>query len=336
MKREAMLFNTKEDLKVQCLLCGHKCVIKEGMYGICGVRENQGGRLYTYTFGELIAMHIDPIEKKPLYHFLPGSQSLSIATPGCNFKCDFCQNWQISQHKAHDFHNLNLYSATPGEIVHKAQGEGCQSISYTYTEPTIYFEYAYEIAQLAQKERIYNIFVTNGFMSQEALDTIHPYLDAANVDLKSFREPFYKNICHGRLKVVLESIELMHTLNVWVEITTLIVPDLNDSKEELKDIANFIASINKDIPWHVSRFHGDYKLGSTQFTPLNTMHMAKELGHEAGLRYVYLGNVRSDNNTYCPTCKALLIDRSFYVASKNTIEDSKCPKCGTKIEGIWD
>ncbi|MGA1824884.1 MAG: AmmeMemoRadiSam system radical SAM enzyme [bacterium] len=336
MKKEAMLFSKKEGLKVQCQLCGHTCVIENGSFGICGVRENEHGILYTHTFGELIAAHIDPIEKKPLYHFLPGSRSLSIATPGCNFKCDFCQNWQISQHTAEDFRTLGLYPATPEQLVRKAKRENCESISYTYTEPTIYFEYAYEIAKLARKENLYNVFVTNGFMSRDAIETIHPFLDASNVDLKSFRDSFYKNICKGRLKVVLDSIELMKKLNIWVEITTLIVPELNDSEEELKDIAAFIAHVGKDIPWHISRFHGDYKLSGKGYTSLKTMQMARELGREAGLRYVYLGNISAEeNNTYCSSCKKLLIDRSLYVAGKNTIKDSACPQCNTKIEGVW-
>ena len=337
MKKVAMLYKNIDNQKVRCQLCGHKCLIDDEMFGICGVRQNIGGTLYSHVYGELIASHIDPIEKKPLYHFLPGSPSLSIATMGCNFKCEFCQNWQISQLSMKNYNKLNLHQAMPERIVQEAVFGHCDSISYTYTEPTIFFEFAHDIAKLAKKENLFNVFVSNGFMSKEAIETIHPYLDACNIDLKSFRDSFYKNICGGRLNVVLDTIALMKKLNIWIEITTLIIPGLNDSKEELSDIANFIHGISDDIPWHISRFHGDYHLKHKNYTPIETMHMAEKLVKEAGLHFVYLGNVAGKgNNTYCYNCGEFLIDRSGYMASGITIKDSKCPKCNTEIAGIWN
>ncbi|MEE8317783.1 MAG: AmmeMemoRadiSam system radical SAM enzyme [Candidatus Omnitrophota bacterium] len=332
MIKEAMLYKNLEDGKIECFLCSHRCKIPPDRFGICGVRKNKEGRLYTHAYGEVIASHVDPIEKKPLYHFLPGSDSYSIATIGCNFRCSFCQNWQISQ-AAGRGEVLSGYELKPEEVVREAKKNNCKSISYTYTEPTIFFEYAYETARIAKKEGLYNNFVTNGYMTEESLEKIRPYLDACNVDLKAFTEDFYKKMCGARLEPVLRSIRIMKKLGIWVEITTLVVPGQNDSDEELKKIAGFIAGVAPEIPWHISRFHPDYKYMESVPTPVETLKKARAIGKKSGLRYIYLGNVIEGNNTYCYKCKKLLVERVVFDINRNNIEDARCPGCGTIIDG---
>lgn len=290
------------------------------------------GILYTRVYGEVIASHVDPIEKKPLYHFLPGSTSYSIATIGCNFRCGFCQNWSISQVSKREG-DVSGYELSPEEIIREAKKNRCRSISYTYTEPTIFFEYAYDTARLAKKEGLYNNFVTNGYMTEEALETIRPYLDACNVDLKSFSEDFYRKMCQGHLQAVLDSIKAMKRLGIWVEITTLVVPGQNDSESELRKIAEFIAGVGNEIPWHISRFHPDYKYLESEPTSIDTLRKAKAIGEAAGLRYTYMGNVLEGNNTYCYNCKDLLIQREIYEIIKYNVKDGNCPKCGAGIDG---
>ena len=275
---------------VQCNLCAHRCKIAPREFGICGVRKNEDGKLYTEVYGEAIASRVDPIEKKPLYHFLPGSFSYSIATIGCNFKCPFCQNWQISQTSKRNDSSAS-YELKPEDVVREAKKNKCKSISYTYTEPTIFFEYAYDTARLAKVAGLSNIFVTNGYMTKEALQTIKPYLDACNVDLKSFREGFYKEMCGAHLEPVLDSIKTMKRLGIWVEITTLVVTGKNDSDEEFRDIAGFIKSVGPDIPWHISCFHPDFKYLEARPTPIETLKRAREIGKETGLQNIHLGNV---------------------------------------------
>jgi pyruvate formate lyase activating enzyme len=332
--KEAMLYKKEEDDKVSCFLCNHHCLIPDGKFGICNVRENRGGILYTHAYGELIAQNIDPIEKKPLYHFLPGSKSFSIAAIGCNFQCGFCQNWQISQVKEAKAMGLRSQEVEPEEVVKQAKRSGSKSISYTYSEPTIFFEYAYEISQLAKKDGLSNVFVTNGYMTEEMIHTIHPYLDAANVDLKSFRDDFYRKICKGRLAPVLKSIELMKKLNIWIEVTTLVVPGQNDSEEELKKIANFLAQLDTSIPWHISRFYPQYEMEDLEGTPLEILNQAYRIGKDAGLRYVYLGNVGEGNHTYCYQCHRLLIERSGFSIGAYQVKEGRCPDCNSPIDGV--
>ncbi len=329
-----MLYERLDAGKTHCYLCSHHCKILPGQFGICGVRQNIEGKLYTLVYGDVIAAQVDPIEKKPLYHFLPGTTSYSIAAIGCNFKCSFCQNWEISQLSKKDG-NISGKEARPADITRGAKQAGSKSISYTYTEPTIFFEYAHDIAKSAKKEGLYNNFVTNGYMSVEALEVIKPYLDSANVDLKGFSEEFYQKFCKAHLEPVLESIRAMKKLGVWVEITTLIIPGQNDSEKELKAIAEFIVSVGKEVPWHVSRFHPDYKYLESLPTPVETLKKAKAIGEKAGLRYIYLGNVLDGNDTYCYNCSHLLIKRIGFDVVQNKIADSKCPKCGALIDGIF-
>ena len=335
MIKEAMLYEKLDNSRAHCCLCSHRCIVLPGKFGICGVRQNVDGKLYTLIYGDIIASHIDPIEKKPLYHFLPGTTSYSIAAIGCNFKCSFCQNWEISQvTKIAQGLRLEAQGTKPEEIVKKAIELGSKSISYTYTEPTIFFEYAYDVAKLAKKEGLYNNFVTNGYMSVEAIEIIKPYLDSANVDLKGFSEEFYQKFCKAHLEPVLESIRAMKKLGVWVEITTLIIPGQNDSEKELKGIAEFIVSVGKEIPWHISRYHPDYKYLESLPTPVETLKKAKAIGEKAGLRYIYLGNVLDGNDTYCYNCNHLLIKRIGFDVVQNKITDSKCPECRAVIDGI--
>lgn len=329
-----MLYRKKENEKVSCFLCSHHCLISNGKFGICNVRENKGGILFTHAYGELIAQSVDPIEKKPFYHFLPGSKSFSIAAIGCNFQCGFCQNWQISQAKEARALGLGSEEVKPEDVIKQAKQTASRSISYTYSEPTIFFEYAYEISQLAKKEGLFNVFVTNGYMTKETVKTIAPYLDAANIDLKSFRDDYYGKVCGGRLTPVLKSIESMKKLNIWIEITTLVVPGQNDSEGELEKIAGFLAGLDPSIPWHISRFYPQYKMEDLESTPLETLTQAYNIGKDAGLRYVYLGNVGKGDNTYCNQCHRLLIERSGFSIKAYHVKEGRCPDCSQSIHGV--
>jgi pyruvate formate lyase activating enzyme len=333
--KEATLYEPAEEGKVLCRLCAHRCLIAESKFGVCSVRQNQGGKLMTLVYAEVIAVHIDPIEKKPLFHFLPGTTSFSMATAGCNFRCGFCQNWQISQ-AGKKKGALGGEALSPEDAVGLAKARGCRSISYTYTEPTIFFEYAGDTARLARAHGLSNVFVTNGYMTAEALEAARGWLDAANVDLKSFREETYHRVCGGHLQPVLDSIVLMKELGMWVEVTTLVVPGMNDGDDELAEIAGFLAGVDADLPWHVSRFHPDYRYTDAPATPLATLERALELGKKAGLRYIYLGNVAGQfEDTACPQCGQALIRRKGFSVSENKIRNSSCPQCGSGIAGIW-
>lgn len=330
--QEAFLYEKLEDKKVECRLCGHTCKIQPEKRGICGVRENRNGILYSLVYEKVCSLHIDPIEKKPLFHFFPGTTSLSIATVGCNFSCKFCQNWTISQETEIFGDDISAEDIVEETIKHK-----CKSISYTYTEPTIFFEYAYKIARLAKEKGIYNVFVTNGFMSNEAIEMIVPYLDAVNCDLKSMDDEFYRKICGGRLDVVLKSIRKMKELGIWVEVTTLLIPDYNDSSENLYELARFLKDAG-DIPWHISRFYPNYKMSDLPQTPISTINKAVEIGKEIGLKYIYPGNIPQDlrENTYCWNCKALLIERMGFFVAKNRLKKNTCPDCGAVIPGVFE
>ena len=334
---EALLYDKLEEKKVRCNLCAHCCVIKPGRRGICGVRRNRDGGLETLVFGRLIAQHVDPIEKKPLFHLQPGSRSYSIATVGCNFKCRFCQNADIAQMPNDRSGAIAGSACSPESVVSGALEQGCQSIAYTYTEPTVYFEFAYETARLASAKGLKNVFVTNGFMSREALDMAAPYLDAANVDLKAFSDDFYRTRCSARLEPVKETLRRMKALDKLVEVTTLIIPGLNDDPDELRRLAGFIADdLGPETPWHISRFHPTYKLTDRPPTPVETLIMASQIGKKAGLHYIYMGNVpgRGGESTYCHHCGALLIERLGFSVLGNWIQDDRCPECRTPVHGV--
>ncbi|KJS33597.1 MAG: radical SAM protein [Desulfatitalea sp. BRH_c12] len=335
---EACLYETIDRERVQCNLCHHRCGIKPGGRGICQVRRNDQGTLTTLVYGQLIAQHVDPIEKKPMFHFMPGSRSYSIATVGCNFRCSFCQNADIAQ-MPRDREGLVMGAAcTPEAVVDNAQRQRCQSIAYTYTEPTVYFEFAMETAKIAAARGIKNIFVTNGYMTADALDMAASWLDGANVDLKAFNDDFYKKQCGARLEPVKSSLRKMKALGILVEVTTLIIPGLNDEPQELRDLAAFLVNdIGPETPWHISRFHPTYRLVDRPVTPTDTLHRARDIGHQAGLRYVYVGNVPGEDgeNTSCHACGAFLIERWGFTIQRNRVtSDNRCPDCGVPVYGI--
>ncbi|MFN3395623.1 MAG: AmmeMemoRadiSam system radical SAM enzyme [Thermodesulfovibrionales bacterium] len=332
--KEAMFYERLGEGKVRCFLCAQHCIISPGKRGICAVRENIDGTLFSLVYGKVIARHIDPIEKKPLFHFYPGSRSYSIATVGCNFRCLHCQNYDISQYPK-IYPDIPGEEMTPEEVVREAEITGCESISYTYTEPTIFFEFAYDCARLAHEKGIKNVFVSNGYTSPEATRTIAPYLDGNNIDLKG-DDNFYKKVAGARLQPVLDTIKLMKELGVWVEVTTLIIPTYNDSEEFLRWVAEFIRSVDPSMPWHVTQFYPTYKLTDQPRTPVSTLRRAREIGLKAGLRYVYEGNVPGEGgeNTYCPECGELLIERFGFSLTTIKMKNSKCFNCGAKIEGI--
>ena len=332
-----MLYEKLEDKKVGCFLCAHRCHISNGKRGICAVRQNVDGVLFSLVYGRVISANIDPIEKKPLFHFLPASYSFSIATVGCNFRCMHCQNYEISQ-----FPRERPDAAIPGremkpeDVVNLAEQNNCASISYTYTEPTIFLEFAYDCARLAHEKGIKNVFVSNGYTSPEATRLIAPYLDGNNIDFKG-SEKFYKEICGAKAAPVRETIRLMKELGVWVEVTTLIIPGHNDSEEDLRNIAGFIKSVDPAMPWHVSQFYPTYKLTNVPRTPVQTLRWARQMGLDIGLKYVYEGNVPGEGgeNTYCPNCRELLIQRVGYSIGENKLKNGRCFNCDSLIEGLW-
>ncbi len=329
---EAILYRKAGENVVNCFLCSRRCRIADGKRGFCRVRRNSGGTLYSLVYGRLVAQHMDPIEKKPLYHFLPGTPSYSIATPGCNFRCPFCQNWQISQTDAAPaFEGLGYVE--PQDVVRAAVAGRAATIAYTYTEPTIFMDYALDCARLARQHGIGIVFVTIGFQSPEAVEAMTGLSDAANVDLKAFTDEFYRNQCQGRLQPVLDSIAGMHEAGIHVEATTLIIPGLNDSEEELRGIAGFLAGVSPDLPWHLSRFHPNYMESDRPATPLESMLTAQRLGKEAGLNYIYLGNIMTQEgqNTFCPGCGRLLIKRMGFGRPAVRITEPQCPDCGRQV-----
>ncbi|MCD6550507.1 AmmeMemoRadiSam system radical SAM enzyme [bacterium] len=335
--KECLLYKKLERDKVQCKTCSHYCIIPKGQRGICGVRENKDGKLYCLNYGKIVALNIDPIEKKPLFHFLPGTQTLSIATVGCNFRCANCQNFDISQMPKENGRIVGK-DFSPKEIVKLAQRNKTPSISYTYTEPTIFLEFALDVMKLAKQKGIKNIWVSNGFMSKETLEKISPYLDAANIDLKSFSENFYQKYCGGKLKPVLDNLIRLRKNNIWIEVTTLIIPTLSDSTENLKQIALFIKEkLGEWTPWHVTRFSGaiSWKLQDIKDTPIETLKKAYEIGKQLRLKYVYTGNIPGlpTEDTFCPKCNALVIDRTGYVIHRHD-HNGKCPKCGQDLDLI--
>jgi pyruvate formate lyase activating enzyme len=319
---------------VRCRLCLHECHIGEGQAGFCRVRRNIGGKLYSLVWGKLCSANPDPIEKKPLYHFLPGSKAYSIATVGCNLRCRGCQNWEISQTD-----EIFGSEMSPEDIVSQAISHGCASIAYTYTEPTVFLEYALDIADAARDKGLRNVFVSNGYVGDEARDCALPFLDACNIDLKSFSDKTYKSLCNASLEPVLKTLRELVKAGVWVEVTTLIIPKVNNSRQELSEIAQFISGeLGEHVPWHVSAFHPDYMMGDSYPTDDESILTAAEIGLDAGLKYVYAGNIKTNEymNTLCPCCGNVVIKRQGYTILSNTLEDTKCPGCGHKMEGVWN
>ncbi len=334
--REAILWERLEKGAVRCGLCHHRCRIAGGKRGLCGVRENRGGTLHTLVYGRLVARNVDPIEKKPLFHVEPGSLSYSIATGGCNFRCLHCQNYEISQVGRRGGPIPGRYAA-PEDVVDDAVATGCRSVAYTYTEPTVYFEYALDCMQLARRAGLLNVFVTNGYMTPECLDRIGDLLDAANVDLKAMTDEFYREVCGARLGPVLDTIRELVRRGVWVEVTTLVIPGRNDSEAELREIARFLVSVSPDVPWHVTGFFPTYRMTDVPPTPASALAGAREIGLGEGLRYVYTGNRPGSGgeDTVCPSCGTVVVGRlGFSLTTRNLTPEGRCGACGQAIPGL--
>ncbi len=332
------MYTLTEDGDVQCTICAHACRLRDGQRGVCGVRERSGDTIVSLVYGRLVAEHIDPVEKKPVFHVLPGSESYSIATLGCNFHCLHCQNASISQvPRGMDVSNSGILR-DPENVITSAIENHCRSISYTYIEPTVFFEFAYDCCVAAQKRGLKNIFVSNGYMSDTAIQIFAPVLTAINIDLKSFSDSFYKKVCGARLAPVLSSIARFKELGVWVEVTTLVIPGMNDSEKELTEIASFLAGIDREIPWHVSGFYPAYKMSHVPPTGSKILTRAREIGYEQGLNYVYSGNRPGSvgENTSCPACGETIISRHGFQVIANRLDNGCCPDCGYIIPGVWE
>ncbi|HUU29453.1 MAG TPA: AmmeMemoRadiSam system radical SAM enzyme [archaeon] len=338
MTHEASYYKSEETGIVKCALCPHHCSIALGRRGICGVRENRNGRLMSLVYGKLAASHVDPIEKKPLFHFFPGSTAYSVATVGCNLSCPFCQNHELSSSWRHQ-------SAVPGHetsverVVNETLASHCKSVCFTYSEPTIFFEYMLDIAKLSKNKGLRTTMVSNGFIEKEPLRELSPFLDGANIDLKAFSQRTYREIIKADLQPVCDTIADLPGLGVWCEVTTLLVPGMNDSDEELKDIAAFLAGCGTGIPWHVSRFYPHYKWNRLESTPVAALRRALEIGKEAGLKYIYVGNVPGDRSesTFCPACGKLVIERfGFSIGETHLEPGGYCAYCKNQIEGVFE
>lgn len=344
---ECVLYEKVENKQVRCKACAHRCLIQNGKTGVCGIRGNIDGKLYLFVYSRPSAINIDPIEKKPFFHFYPGTRAYSIGTFGCNFRCKFCQNWELSQfpkaiaygqgaeaaRRAVEERSIHL---PPEEAVRQAVAEGCEGMAYTYNEPTIFTEYAVDTAKIAKEKGLYNVYVSNGFITKESIEYADAYINAFNIDIKG-DDRFYRELAGARLEPVLESIKELKKRKKWVEVTTLIIPGWNDSEEFLRWVAKFIADIDKGMPWHVTRFFPAYQMMDVPPTEEAKLLRAWEIGKEEGLNYVYVGNISAGEkeNTYCPKCKFLLIERRGFDVVRNNIKNGKCPECGRKVEGIW-
>lgn len=336
--KEAMLYEKEQENAVTCNLCAHRCFIPDGREGICNVRANRAGILYTLVYNRVVSARIDPIEKKPFFHFLPGSSAFSIATAGCNFHCRYCQNWEISQLPRLHKGMIPGQAIAPKQIVNLAIEAGCRSIAYTYTEPTIFFELAYDTAKLAAEAGLKNIFVTNGYMTPEALNLIRrPYLDAANFDLKGFDDKRHRRMCGAKLQPVLDSIRLTKELGIWLEATTLLVPGHNDSDEEIRHMALFLKEIDPETPWHLSAFFPAYRMMEIEPTDREALLRAWDIAKDAGLRHVYCGNIPAiHEDTVCHGCARTLIQRIGFNIESNRLSQGHCPFCHAAIHGVWD
>lgn len=332
----AMFSKPSADGRIICNLCPHSCILKEGQTGICSVRKNLGGKLFSINSDKVAAIHSDPIEKKPLYHFLPGSESLSIAAMGCNFKCRFCQNHSISM--VENISDIAGEKVKPEEIIDAAKRAGASSISYTYTEPTIYYELMYETAKMAKEAGLRNVMVSNGFISREPLEKIIPFMDGANIDLKSFSDDFYSSYCGGKIAPVLDTIRILNRSGCWLELTTLLIPELNSSAKEVDEIISFIADTNPEIPWHVSRFFPHFKEGDRSATDTDLIEDVLEKAEDRKIKYVYGGNFDSGKwgNTRCSECGEILINRRGYFIEVENLSGGKCTNCDAEIAGVWN
>ncbi len=340
MSATAWLSKPLQNGAILCQACAHACKLNEGEYGICGVRRVEEGELKLLVYSLAAAVNIDPIEKKPMFHFLPDTSVFSFGTVGCNFRCKFCQNYSISQYPQEHQHHIVGQELSPQRIVELALENGCDSIAYTYNEPIVFFEYTYDTAKLAHEHGLKNIYVTSGYETRKALDLLAPYLDGMNIDIKSFSDAFYQETCGARLKPVLEAVKYAHSKGIWIEITTLLISGKNDSDEEIRSIAEFIADLDPAIPWHLSAFHPMYKMLDVPRTPSQTLRRAYTIGQEAGLKYLYVGNSDDEDyeSTYCPQCRNKVIDRHGHIGqfvTNHLTKEGVCPYCSYQLEGVW-
>jgi pyruvate formate lyase activating enzyme len=334
--KEVSFYTKLPDLKIECEICPKKCSIADLERGYCGNKENRKGTYYSLVYGKACAAHIDPIEKKPLFHYLPATQALSIASVGCNFECKFCQNWRIAQYRPEQVESFHL---PPEEVVSMAQAKQCPTIAYTYTEPVVFYEYMYDTAQLARTKGVGSVMISNGYINEEPLVRLCTQLTGVKIDLKAFTETFYKDSCSGELKPVLSTLKTLQKVGIWYEIVVLIIPTLNDSEGEIRTMCQWIKSeLGATVPVHFSRFHPMYKIKNLPSTPIKTLEQARAVARDIGLHYVYLGNVpgHEGENTYCPGCGELLIGRVGYHIVKNVLKAGKCPSCGLAIPGVWE
>ncbi|MBN2052328.1 AmmeMemoRadiSam system radical SAM enzyme [Candidatus Woesearchaeota archaeon] len=332
--KEASYYSKQKDNIVKCELCPRLCLINPGNRGLCSVRQNIDGKLFSIVYAKPCAVHVDPIEKKPLYHFIPGARAFSIATIGCNFFCSFCQNWQISQARAEAI-SENFDEVLPKKVVEQCKKEKCDVISYTYTEPTIFYEYMLDTARIAKKAGIKNTIVSNGYINERSLRELCKFIDGANIDLKGFTEEFYRKNCQGRLEPVLQTLKILKEEGVWLEITNLVIPGSNDNFKKIEEMCKWIAeNLGRDVPLHFSRFHPDYKITDSIATPMETLEKARKIA-EKYLDYVYIGNIIGESNTICPKCKSVNIRRSMLNLIENKLVNGKCFKCNSKIAGVW-
>jgi pyruvate formate lyase activating enzyme len=334
--KEVMFYRKLEEKRIECEICPKKCKIADLERGYCGNKENRGGTYYTLVHSRVCAAHVDPIEKKPFYHFLPGTKTFSIATAGCNMECKYCQNWQIAQFRPEQVDSEYL---PPDEVVRLAREQGCKTIAYTYSEPVVFYEYMYDTARAGKKAGIGSVVISNGYILERPLIEICKYLSAVKIDLKSFREKFYKEICSGELEPVKKSLKVLKNVGMWTEIVVLILPTLNDSPQEIRDMSKWILNeLGPEIPLHFSRFHPMYKIKNLPPTPIKTLEIARQIAQEEGLKYVYIGNVwgHEGENTYCPKCKKVIVQRAGYIVKRVSIVNGRCEFCNEKIAGIWN
>ncbi len=332
VKKLAKFWRKKPNQNVECIICPRNCIISPGNYGVCGARKNIDGELYTMVYGETTSANVDPIEKKPLYHFRPGSRVFSISTVGCNFECKHCQNWRLSQSNLED---VRTETIEPNGVIERTKKSSCDGIAYTYGEPVIWYEYCHDTARQAKDDELYNVFITNGYMNQEPWKKIGPYLDALNVDLKAFNDEFYENICNvPSVEPVLDTCKWAVENDIHLEITNLIIPDENDNPDQIREMCKWIfEELKPTVPLHFSRFRPMHKLTNKSSTPVSTLEKALEIAKGEGLEYVYVGNVpgHEGDNTYCPDCDKLLISRYGFSITEYNLENGKCPNCGRDV-----
>lgn len=334
--KEVSFYKKLPDLKIQCEICPKKCEIADLERGYCGNKENRKGKYYSLVYGESCSAHVDPIEKKPLFHYLPSTKAFSIAAVGCNFECKFCQNWRIAQYRPEQVESVSL---SPKEVVSLSKRNECPTIAYTYSEPVVFYEYMYDTAKLAKSEGIGSVMISNGFINEKPLTELCKQLTGVKIDLKAFTEAFYKDYCSGELKPVLDTLKTLKKIGIWFEIVVLIIPTLNDGESEIRKMSQWVKKeLGLEVPIHFSRFHPMYKIKNLPATPIKTLENARKVAMEVGLHYVYLGNVRGHKgeNTYCPGCGEMLIQRIGYHILQNSIKGGKCPACKHVIAGVWE